>query len=183
MHPSSRGSRYRVDASRIPARLWRRSAAAISVLMEPCVGCVRLYHQTEPVEGTTGMAVDSTFGPYIEDAKSGALQVRMEPQAFLDIDKACQDLIIDLSSAQNDARALGERAYWGLGEDNPRLSSAIELVKLFREKAFGGPNNAYDTIGDYISVATEIQSLFTTIREAYERTDEDFARQLRELRL
>jgi hypothetical protein len=56
-------------------------------------------------------------------------------------------------------------------------------VKLFREKAFGGPNNAYDTIGDYITVATEIQSLLTTIREAYERTDEDFARQLRELRL
>ncbi|MEV6276845.1 hypothetical protein [Nocardia sp. NPDC051832] len=129
------------------------------------------------------MAIASPFGAYIEDAKTGALAVRMEPQVFLDIDKACQDLIIELSTVQNDARALGERASWGLGEDNPRLWSAIELVKFFREKAFGGPNNAYDTLADYIAVATEIQSLFKTIQETYERTDEDFARRLRELRV
>ncbi|WP_339401681.1 hypothetical protein [Nocardia sp. XZ_19_385] len=129
------------------------------------------------------MAIESPFGAYIEDAKSGALAVRMEPQVFLDIDKACQDLIIELSTVQNDARALGEQASWGLGEDNPRLWSAIELVKLFREKAFGGPNNAYDTLADYIAVAGEIQSLFKTIQETYERTDEDFARRLRELRV
>ncbi|MGW0249707.1 hypothetical protein ACWDYH_24075 [Nocardia goodfellowii] len=129
------------------------------------------------------MATASPFGAYIEDAKTGALAVRMEPQVFLDIDKACQKLIIELSTVQNDARALGERASWGLGEDNPRLWSAIELVKLFREKAFGGPNNAYDTLADYIAVATEIQSLFKTIQETYERTDEDFARRIRELRV
>ncbi|WP_194813833.1 hypothetical protein [Nocardia sp. XZ_19_385] len=129
------------------------------------------------------VAIESPFGAYIEDAKSGALAVRMEPQVFLDIDKACQDLIIELSTVQNDARALGEQASWGLGEDNPRLWSAIELVKLFREKAFGGPNNAYDTLADYIAVAGEIQSLFKTIQETYERTDEDFARRLRELRV
>ncbi|MFQ6325125.1 hypothetical protein ACLMAL_03185 [Nocardia sp. CWNU-33] len=127
------------------------------------------------------MAADSPFSVYIEDAKTGALKVRMAPQAFLDIDRACRDLIIDLSSAQNDARALGEREYWGLGEDNPRLWSAMELVQLFREKAFGGPNNAYDTLGDYIAAATEIQTLFTTIREAFERTDAEFARQMREI--
>ncbi|WP_328400220.1 hypothetical protein [Nocardia sp. NBC_00403] len=127
------------------------------------------------------MAADSPFSVYIEDAKTGALKVRMAPQAFLDIDRACRDLIIDLSSAQNDARALGEREYWGLGEDNPRLSSAMELVQLFREKAFGGPNNAYDTLGDYIAAATEIQTLFTAIREAFERTDAEFAGQMREI--
>ncbi|WP_406229721.1 hypothetical protein [Nocardia sp. NBC_01009] len=127
------------------------------------------------------MAADSPFSAYIEDAKAGALKVRMAPQAFLDIDRACRELIIDLSSAQNDARALGEREYWGLGEDNPRLWSAMELVQLFREKAFGGPNNAYDTLGDYIAAATEIQTLFTTIREAFERTDAEFARQMREI--
>ncbi|GAB2632182.1 hypothetical protein [Nocardia goodfellowii] len=129
------------------------------------------------------MATASPFGAYIEDAKTGALAVRMEPQVFLDIDKACQKLIDDLAIIQYDARALGERPYWGLGEDNPRLWSAIELVKLFREKAFGGPNNAYDTIGEYITVAGELQTLFNTIRETYERTDEDFARRIRELRV
>ncbi|MGY4102528.1 hypothetical protein ACW2Q0_23665 [Nocardia sp. R16R-3T] len=131
----------------------------------------------------TAMAVDSAFGGYIEDAKAAALKVRMEPQAFLDIDAACQNLIIDLSSVQNEARALGERSAWGLGENNPRLTSAIELVKLFKEKAFGGPNNAYDTIGGYIAAATEIQTLFKTIRDVYERTDEDFARRMREIRV
>ncbi|MEU0501208.1 hypothetical protein [Nocardia sp. NPDC005998] len=129
------------------------------------------------------MAVDSPFGGCVEDAKTGALKVRMEPQAFVDIDAACQNLIIDLSLAQNDARALGEHSAWGLGENNPRLTSAIELVQMFQDKAFGGPNNAYDTIGDYIAVATEIQTLFKTIRDAYERTDEDFARRMREIRV
>ncbi|WP_157124006.1 hypothetical protein [Nocardia pseudovaccinii] len=151
--------------------------------MEPFGRRVRLYDQTGLVEGATAMAVDSAFGGYIEDAKTGALKVRMEPQAFLDIDAACQNLIIDLSSVQNDARALGERSNWGLGENNPRLTSASELVKLFREKAFGGPNNAYDTIGDYIAVATEIQTLFKSICDAYERTDEDFARRIRQIRV
>ncbi|MEV6135456.1 hypothetical protein AB0L63_05220 [Nocardia sp. NPDC051990] len=159
-----------------------RPVSRICVSTEPSHWRVRLYDQTGLLEGVTAMAADSLFGGCIEDATTGALKVRMEPQAFLDIDAACQDLIIDLSSVQNDARALGERSTWGLGEDNPRLTSAIELVKLFREKAFGGPNNAYDTIGDYIAVATEIQTLFKTIRDAYEHTDEDFARRMRELR-
>ncbi|MFI6365466.1 hypothetical protein ACIBG0_22220 [Nocardia sp. NPDC050630] len=129
------------------------------------------------------MAVDSTFGGYIEDAKTGALQVRMEPQAFLDIDAACQSLIDELTVAQDDARSLSEKESWGLGENNPRLTSAVELVELFQEKAFGGPNNAYDTIGDYITVATEVQNLFKTIRETYEQTDAEFARQLRAIRV
>lgn len=129
------------------------------------------------------MAVESPFGAFIEDARSGALRVRMEPQVFLELDKACEDLILELSLAQNDARAIGERASWGLGEVNPRLSSALELVTLFREKAFGGPNNAYDTLADYITVARDLQSLLATIRDTYERTDEDFARRLREIRV
>ncbi|MEV0246675.1 hypothetical protein AB0H76_08820 [Nocardia sp. NPDC050712] len=129
------------------------------------------------------MATESPFGAYIEDAKTGALAVRMEPQVFLDIDKACQQLIDELSIVQLDARTLGEKPYWGLGEDNARLWSAVELVKFFREKAFGGPNNAYDTIGEYVTVAGELQALFKTICATYERTDEDFARRIRELRV
>ncbi|WP_054813028.1 hypothetical protein [Nocardia arizonensis] len=127
------------------------------------------------------MAVESPFGAFMEDAASGALRVRMEPQVFIDLDAACQQLIDELIVAQLDARSLGEKEAWGLGEGNARLSSAIELVKLFREKAFGGPNNAYDTIGDYITVATDLRALFSAIRETYERTDEDFARRLREI--
>ncbi|MBH0774790.1 hypothetical protein [Nocardia bovistercoris] len=129
------------------------------------------------------MAEETLFGAFVEDAKSGALRVRMEPQVFVDIDKACQDLILELSLAQNDARALGERSVWGLGETNPRLWSALELVTFFREKAFGGPNNAYDTFGEYIAATQQLQSLFATIRETYERTDENFARRLREIRV
>ncbi|MGW4737052.1 hypothetical protein [Nocardia xishanensis] len=127
------------------------------------------------------MAVTNPFGVFIEDAKAGALQVRLEPQVFLDLDRACQELIAALSAAQQDARAIGDLGHWGLGEDDPRLWSAIELVKLFREKAFGGPNNAYDTLAEYIAVATEIQALFSAIRDAFERTDAEFAARLREI--
>ncbi|MGK8487153.1 hypothetical protein [Nocardia asiatica] len=126
---------------------------------------------------------DSPFPGYIEAAKTGALQVRMEPQGFVEIDQACQELIDALVAAQTDARELGERQHWGLGEDNPKLTSAVELVRLFREKAFGGPNNAFDTLNDYISVAQEIQSMFQAICDTYIRTDAEFAAAMRELRV
>lgn len=127
--------------------------------------------------------VDSPFPGYIEAATTGALQVRMDPQGFVEIDRACQELIDALVAAQTDARELGERQSWGLGEGNPRLSSAIELVRLFREKAFGGPNNAFDTLTDYISMAQEIQAMFKTMCDAYVRTDAEFAAAMRELRV
>ncbi|AFU05206.1 hypothetical protein [Nocardia brasiliensis] len=127
--------------------------------------------------------VDSPFPGYIEDAKSGALQVRMDPQGFVEMDKACQELISQLTGLRGDARELSEKAAWGLGEANPRLSSAVELVQLFREKAFGGPNNAYDTVNDYITVAEDIRSMFQAMCETYARTDADFAAKLRELRV
>lgn len=129
------------------------------------------------------MAEETLFGAFVEDARSGALRVRMEPQVFLEIDAACQRLVDDLTVAQMDARSVGEKQAWGLGEDNSRLWSAIELVKLFREKGFGGPNNAYDTLGEYIAAASQLRALFATIRETYERTDEDFARRIREIRV
>lgn len=125
--------------------------------------------------------VDSPFPGYIEAAKTGALQVRMDPQGFVEIDRACQELINQLTGARADARELGEKANWGLGEGNPRLTSAIELVQLFREKAFGGPNSAYDTLSDYITVAEEIRALFKSISDTYQRTDAEFAAKMREL--
>lgn len=124
---------------------------------------------------------DSPFPGYIEAAKTGALRVRMDPQGFVEIDQACGELIDALVAAQTDARELGERQDWGLGEDNPKLTSAVELVRLFREKAFGGPNNAFDTLTEYISVAQEIRSLFQAIRDGYVRTDTEFAAAMREL--
>lgn len=124
---------------------------------------------------------DSPFPGYIEAARTGALRVRMDPQAFVEIDRACQELIDTLVAAQTDARELGERQQWGLGEVDPKLTSAVELVRLFREKAFGGPNNAFDTLTEYISVAQEIKSMFEAIRDGYVRTDTEFASAIREL--
>ncbi|MEV6322603.1 hypothetical protein AB0M45_15630 [Nocardia sp. NPDC051787] len=92
-----------------------------------------------------------------------------------------QELIDALVAAQTDVRELGERQYWGLGENNPRLSSAIELVRLFREKAFGGPNNAFDALTDYISMTQEIQAMFKAMCDTYVRTDAEFAAAMREL--
>ncbi|MFF0527112.1 hypothetical protein ACFYT3_01865 [Nocardia amikacinitolerans] len=127
------------------------------------------------------MAVASPFGAFIENAEAGALQVRLEPHVFLDLDRACRGLVDALTAARHDARALGGLGGWGLGEDDPRLWSAIELVKLFRENAFGGPGSAYETLGEYIAVVGEIQTLFGVIRETFERTDAEFAARIREL--
>ncbi|GAA5042648.1 hypothetical protein [Nocardia callitridis] len=129
---------------------------------------------TEPGAG-------SPFPGYTDAAKAGSLRVRMDPQGFVDIDKACEELIARLTRARDDARALGAQATWGLGEQNPRLFSAVELVRLFRDKAFGGANNANDTVEQYLAVAEDIRAMFHAACESYQRVDADFAARLREI--
>ena len=98
----------------------------------------------------------------------------MDPQSFVDSIQACQELITQLTTARTDARELGGQAHWGLGEGNPRLSSAVELVQLFRDKAFGGPNNAHDTLSDYLGGRRGNPDDLQAICETYQHVDADF---------
>ncbi|WP_167475839.1 MULTISPECIES: hypothetical protein [Nocardia] len=128
------------------------------------------------------MPLNSPFSSYIQEAKSGALSVRMDPAGFVAIDTACQNLITELIAAQTVAQQIAYNETWGLGEDaGAKFTSAAELVRMFQEKGVGGPNNAYDTLTDYISVAQDIKSLFKTICDSYVRADAEFAAKMREL--
>lgn len=129
------------------------------------------------------MAVESPFPAHIESAQAGALQVRLTPQAFVAIDTACQDLLNELMAAHTAASDLGNKMSWGLGENNARLTSAVELTTLFREKAVGGPNNAVSLLTDYLTIAEDIRALFQAICDTFVRTDADFAATMRGIRV
>ncbi|MBF6209815.1 hypothetical protein IU433_04355 [Nocardia puris] len=127
------------------------------------------------------MTVPNPVGAAVDDATAGALRLRMEPAAFLALDRACADVIDRLTEARTAAESLAAHSPWGLGEDNPRLWTASALVRIFREKAAGGPNNAATTLDAYRTTAEQLRTLLTTARDHLLRTDAEFARAFREL--
>ncbi|RJO68237.1 hypothetical protein D5S18_32925 [Nocardia panacis] len=106
----------------------------------------------------------------------------MDPQGFVALDAACEGLINEFIAAQTIAQQLGYKSIWGVGEEaGARFTSARELVQIFQQKGAGGPNNAYDTLTDYITAAQDIRALFKAICDEFTRTDAEFAAKMREI--
>ncbi|RMI28679.1 hypothetical protein [Nocardia stercoris] len=127
------------------------------------------------------MASTSPFASFHGDAQSGALKVTMDPQGFVDIDKACEELSSQLVGAQIDARSIAEKSTWGLGENDARLTSANELVNMFIKKGSGGHNNAESTLKEYVTVVKDMQLMFKEIRDRFAAVDDNFAAELKRI--
>jgi hypothetical protein len=128
------------------------------------------------------MGTDSgraVFGPLIEQAKTGAVALKADPQAFLELDKALDKRKNDIQAVQQIVRQVHDHPTWGLGEQATVLTSAHTIVQRFRDKGADGANNAYDTLQDHWQAADELQTLFRTIREQLQQTDADFAARFR----
>ncbi|MCM6775428.1 hypothetical protein NDR87_15875 [Nocardia sp. CDC159] len=121
------------------------------------------------------------FGPLIEQARAGAVSLKVDPQAFLALDQAMRKRKSDIEAIQQLTRSVSQHEPWGLGEQSTVLTSARAMVQAFREKAAGGPGSAERTLQSHWQVADELQTLFRTIRERLEQTDSDFAARLRAL--
>ncbi|MBF6331416.1 hypothetical protein [Nocardia transvalensis] len=119
------------------------------------------------------------FGPLIDQARTGGVTLKVDPQAFLALDRAMQQRKTEIEAMQQLVRKVSEHESWGLGEQSGVLTSAHTLVQRFRGKGMGGPNSAFDTLQDHWRVADELQTLFRTIRRRLEQTDADFAARLR----
>ncbi len=111
----------------------------------------------------------------ITHAENGDLSLEADPAAFVALEKAMTERMLQLRLVQQSLRKVADQEAWGIGEASSRLTSAQTIVRRFREKAAGGPNNAVDTLQSHYLAAEEMRTLFRTIRARLVEADEQFA--------
>lgn len=113
----------------------------------------------------------------ISAARDGNLSLRIEPEEFVYIDRDCERFKVMIRTMQREAEAISliEGVQWGLGADNPRLSSAQTLVQRFREKGKGSDNSVHAILEIHYRVIDDIQALHREIMQRYMQSDDDFA--------
>lgn len=115
------------------------------------------------------------FGPLIEQARTGAVALHVDPQAFVALDQAMEQRKTEIRAIQQLVQQVNQHESWGVGEQSAVLTSAQTLVGRLRGKGAGGETSAYDALEGHWQVADEVQSLFRTIRERLQQTDSEFA--------
>lgn len=115
------------------------------------------------------------FGPLIEQARTGAVALRADPQAFVALDQAMEQRKTEIRAIQQLVQRVNQHESWGVGEQSDILTSARTLVGRLRGKGAGGETSAYAVLEGHWRVADEVQSLFRTIRERLQQTDSEFA--------
>ncbi|MFE3545400.1 hypothetical protein ACFXK0_20760 [Nocardia sp. NPDC059177] len=123
----------------------------------------------------------SSISELVTQAENGNLSLDADPAAFVALEKAMSTRIVQLGVIQQKIRKVAEQEIWGLGESSAVLTSAQTLVRRFREKADGGPNNAVAVLESHLTAADELRTLFRTIRQRLEEADADFAAKFKEL--
>ncbi|MEU1983635.1 hypothetical protein [Nocardia sp. NPDC019395] len=113
----------------------------------------------------------------ISAAHDGSLGLRIAPEEFVYIDRDCERFKVLIRTMQKEAEAISniEAAQWGIGADNPRLSSAQTLVQRFREKGKGSDNSVHAILEKHYRIIDDIQVLHREIMQRYMQSDEDFA--------
>lgn len=127
------------------------------------------------------MSTPNPSGTTSDDAGTAATALSIAPQALAELDSACAELAAALAEAQDRAAALGTLTTWGLGENDPALHTARELVRIFREKASGGPGDAHTALAEYRSAIDGLRTLFGRVATTLPQVDEVTAQQLGQL--
>ncbi|MFR9751423.1 hypothetical protein ACL02S_10340 [Nocardia sp. 004] len=119
----------------------------------------------------------------ITEAREGRLGLRVEPEDFVYIDRDCQRFMDLIQAMQSKAKEIAdiENGGWGLGEDNPRLTSAQTLVGRFREKAKGSDNSVHAVLEKHYQIVEGIQTLHREICQRYMQADSEFAARVQDL--
>lgn len=125
----------------------------------------------------------SPLGNLITEARQGRLALRIEPEDFVYIDRDCERFKALIQQLQREAEAISniEAAQWGIGADNPRLTSAQILVQRFREKGKGSDNSVHAILEKHYRIVEDIQALHREIMQRYMQSDDDFAGRVRSI--
>ncbi|MFE3545658.1 hypothetical protein ACFXK0_22060 [Nocardia sp. NPDC059177] len=125
------------------------------------------------------------FENLIDEARGGRMSVRMEPEEFVNIDRVCEQfktLIRDMRTRAKDISDTPPKD-WGLGADNPLLTSAATMVSWFRGKAKGSVagNDVYSILDEHYKIIEDIQAVHKLIMDRYIESDAEFASKVRSL--
>ncbi|MFD4433847.1 hypothetical protein ACFWPJ_31440, partial [Nocardia sp. NPDC058497] len=95
------------------------------------------------------------------------MTVRMEPEEFVNIDRDCQRFLDLISRMQSAAEGIANTPPkdWGLGADNPLLTSAATMVSWFRDKAKTADcgNSVYAILEQHYQIIEDIQTVHKVI--------------------
>lgn len=103
-----------------------------------------------------------------EYAKNGELTLRLDPEQFDELIKACDVFIDGLRELRVDATDLATHPL-GFAED--KLTSGAALARKFQQKAAPGPGSAADMLQSHIDRVQEMKALFLAARRGVENTD------------
>ncbi|MBO0854290.1 MAG: hypothetical protein J2P18_11025 [Nocardia sp.] len=122
----------------------------------------------------------------IDQAKSGALGVRMDLERFVYVDRDCEFFKKQIRAVQRLMLLVSQQDHWGLGEhyvpENGRdLVSAKTMVARWREKSRGTPNSFYEILESHYNTVDDFQTLFRTIRERMTAQDQASAARYKQL--
>lgn len=116
----------------------------------------------------------------INDAKDGTLDLRMDLEKFVHIDRDCEYFKGRIRVIQRSMQDVSRQQHWGLGEDFTKdgdrdLVSAKTMVKRWKNKSktADGSNNFYDILESHWQTVDDFQTLFRTVRRQI--TDHDTA--------
>ncbi|WP_280399217.1 hypothetical protein [Nocardia carnea] len=120
----------------------------------------------------------------ITEAQEGRMSVTLKPEEFVNIDRDCIRFLDLIDAMRRKAEAIGdtEPKNWGLGADNPLLTSAQTLVARFREKGKNAPdkNDVYSILEENYKIIEDIQTVHKIILDRYMQADTAFADAVRQ---
>lgn len=118
----------------------------------------------------------SPFTGLIEEARSGALNLRMEPEEFARLDRECTEFETVIRQIQQTMTDISNINTWGFGDNSESgLTSARVMAHRFRTKARGGDDSFYDVLEEHYVIVEDIRTLHQLIRERFTAADEEWA--------
>ncbi|MFB7876217.1 hypothetical protein ACFC06_13250 [Nocardia sp. NPDC056064] len=118
----------------------------------------------------------SPFATLIEQARSGGLTLRMEPEEFARLDHECTEFETVIREIQQTMTDISNINTWGFGDNaESGLTSARVMADRFRKKARGGDDSFYDVLEEHYVIVEDIRTLHQLIRDRFMAADEEWA--------
>ncbi|MBO0856414.1 MAG: hypothetical protein J2P18_21920 [Nocardia sp.] len=124
------------------------------------------------------------FAAMINEAKAGNINMRMDLEQFVHVDRACQKMIDNINEIQVIMQQVSQATGWGLGEDyrgpdGKVLISGQKVVERFKTKSMAPTDSQTNTSSNSVWAVMEthrraVEDIQATYREARKRiTDAD----------
>jgi hypothetical protein len=130
------------------------------------------------------------FANVLNAAKSGQINIHMDLEQFVYLDRDCQTFIDNIEAIQTIAERVSKQEHWGLGEnyhssDGKSLISGQAVVQWFRTKSRGNndtdDNSLYAIMESHKQAVQDIQETYRAIRKQITDHDAEAAARYKQL--